>query len=250
VRLTALTEAGGRGPWSNAAEINLISGPGPLDPRLGVWSSAIGFPLVPASAAQLPDGKILTWSAFQPNTFVGGTGRTQTAILDPATATVSGRTVTETGHDMFCPGTALLPDGRVHVSGGSDSGKTSIYNFGDNSWTVGATMVVPRGYHGATTMADGRVFTVGGSWSGGVGGKNGEVWSSSTGWQPLPGVSVEAILTQDPEGIYRSDNHAWLFSWKKAGFSTPVQVGSSTGSTRLEAAASARPACAGTTATP
>jgi galactose oxidase len=93
VRLTALTEAGGRSPWSNAAEINLLSGLPRDDPRFGVWSSAIGFPIVPAGAAQLPNGKLLTGSAYQPYNFSGGTRKTQTAILDPATSAVSQRTV-------------------------------------------------------------------------------------------------------------------------------------------------------------
>jgi galactose oxidase len=213
VRLTALTEAGGRGPWSNAAEINLLAGVPQNDPRFGVWSSSIGFPLVPAAAAHLPNGKLLTWSAYQPDSFIGGTGRTQTAILDPATSSVSQRTVTETGHDMFCPGTAVLPDGRVQVTGGNDSGKTSFYNPANDTWTAGPAMSIPRGYHAATTLPDGRVFTLGGSWSGGLGGKNGEVWSPSGGWQQLSGVPVTPILTNDPEGIYRADNHGWIFAW-------------------------------------
>jgi galactose oxidase len=178
-----------------------------------VWSSGIGFPLVPAAAAQLPNGKVLTWSAFQPDGFVGGTGRTQTAILDPATSAVSSRTVTETGHDMFCPGTALLPDGRVQVTGGNDSGKTSIYDPAADTWTAGAAMNIPRGYHASTTLSDGRVFTLGGSWSGGLGGKNAEVWSPSTGWQRLTGVPVAPMLTGDPQGVYRADNHGWFFAW-------------------------------------
>ena len=147
VRLTALTEAGGRGPWSNAAEINLLAGVPGNDPTYGIWSGAIGFPLVPAAAAQLPNGKLLTWSAYHPGSFVGGTGQTQTAILDPATSAVSQRTVTETGHDMFCPGTAMLPDGRVQVTGGNDSGKTASTPAND-TWTTGPTMTIPRGYHG------------------------------------------------------------------------------------------------------
>jgi galactose oxidase len=213
VRLTALTEAGGRGQWSNAAEINLLSGLPRDDPRFGVWSSGIGFPIVPAGAAQLPNGKLLTWSAYQPYNFSGGTGKTQTAILDPATSAVSQRTVTETGHDMFCPGTAMLPDGRVQVTGGNDSGKTSFYNPANDTWTTGPTMTIPRGYQGATTLPDGRVFTLGGSWSGGLGGKNGEVWSTGAGWQRLAGVPVAPILTNDAEGVYRADNHGWFFSW-------------------------------------
>jgi galactose oxidase len=213
VRLTALTEAGGRGPWSNAAEINLLSGLPSNDPRFGVWSGGIGFPLVPVAGAQLPNGKLLTWAAYQTDRFAGGTGRTQTATLDPITSAVSQRTVTETGHDMFCPGTAMLPDGRVLVSGGNDSGKTSIYNPADDTWTTGATMNITRGYHASTTLPDGRVFTLGGSWSGGLGGKHAEVWSPSTGWRRLTAISVTPILTNDPEGVYRSDNHGWFFSW-------------------------------------
>jgi galactose oxidase len=213
VRLTALSEAGGRGPWSNAAEINLLSGVPPNDPRFGVWSGGIGFPLVPAAGALLHTGKVLTWAAYQADRFVGGTGRTQTATLDPVTSAVSQRTVTETGHDMFCPGTAMLPDGRVLVSGGNDSGKTSIYNPANDTWTTGASMNITRGYHASTTLPDGRVFTLGGSWSGGVGGKNAEVWSPSTGWRRLTGISATPILTNDPDGVYRADNHGWFFSW-------------------------------------
>jgi galactose oxidase len=169
--------------------------------------------LVPGSAAQLPNGKLLTWSAFRPDQFVGGTGQTHTAILDPVTSAVSPRTVSETGHDMFCPGTALLPDGRVHVSGGNDSGKTSIYAPATDTWTADATMTIPRGYHATTTLPDGRVFALGGSWSGGLGGKNGEVWSPGVGWGRLTGVLVTPILTKDPEGVFRSDNHGWFFAW-------------------------------------
>jgi galactose oxidase len=29
----------------------------------------------------------------------------------------------------------------------------------------------------------------------------------------LPGVPADAILTADPGGVYRADNHAWLFGW-------------------------------------
>jgi hypothetical protein len=32
-------------------------------------------------------------------------------------------------------------------------------------------------------------------------------------WTLLPGVPVTPILTNDPEGMYRADNHAWLFGW-------------------------------------
>ena len=39
-------------------------------------------------------------------------------------------------------------------------------------------MNIPRGYNASTLLADGSVLTLGGSWSGGVGGKHGEIWTA------------------------------------------------------------------------
>jgi galactose oxidase len=221
VRLTVLSEAGNRGPWSSAAEINLLGPSGSVVPQRGTFSAPIGFPLVPVAAAQLPNGKILTWSAFQSDNYVGGRGRTMTATYDPDTGVVTQRTITETGHDMFCPGIATLPDGRIMVMGGNNSEKTSIYDPDTDAWTSGPAMTTPRGYEAAATLSDGRVFIIGGSWSGGYGGYNGsphkagEVWSAGTGWTALPGADAAPMLTADknPTGDYRKDNHAWLFAW-------------------------------------
>ena len=59
------------------------------------------------------------------------------------------------------------------------------------------------------------MFILGGSWSGGLGGKIGEIWRWGTGeFSKLPGVPVEPILTDDPQGVYRADNYGWFFSWK------------------------------------
>ena len=185
VRLTAQSEAGTRGPWTSAAEINLLGPSGSVVPQRGSWSAPVGFPLVPVAAAQLPNGKILTWSAFAPDAFSGGRGRTMTATYDPATGVVTQRTVTETGHDMFCPGISVLADGRIVVTGGNDSAKTSIYNPATDAWTTGPAMTTARGYQASATLSDGRVFTIGGSWSGPVGGsgstphKAGEVYSTA-----------------------------------------------------------------------
>ncbi|HEU4346737.1 MAG TPA: discoidin domain-containing protein [Actinoplanes sp.] len=232
VRLTAQSEAGARGPWSSAAEINLLGPSGAIVPARGKWSAPVGFPLVPVAAAQLPNGKILTWSSYATNAFSGGRGKTVTAVYDPATGVVTQRTVTETGHDMFCPGISVLRDGRIVVTGGNDSAKTSIYNPATNAWATGPVMTTPRGYQASTTLSDGRVFTIGGSWSGPIGGVNGaphkagEVYSTSTGWKALPGARVEPMLTADANtnGDYRKDNHAWLFAWSNA---TVLQAGPS-----------------------
>jgi galactose oxidase len=113
---------------------------------------------------------------------------------------------------MFCPGISLDATGRVVVTGGNDAAKTSIYSVANNAWTSAPDMQLPRGYQAQTTFSDGRTFTIGGSWSGGYGGKDGEVYDPATNtWTLLPGCPVEKILTQDAQGEFRSDNHAWLF---------------------------------------
>jgi hypothetical protein len=57
-----------------------------------------------------------------------------------------------------------------------------------------------------------QVFLLGGSWKGGRGGKTGEILSDGV-WQLLSGVSATSILTADPQGVYRADNHGWFFGW-------------------------------------
>ncbi|QFZ24607.1 DUF1929 domain-containing protein [Saccharothrix syringae] len=211
VRLTALTEAGGRGPWTSAAEVDLL---GPTDPSaVGAWGPVTGFPIVPVASALLPNNKLLTWSAYAADNFGGSNGYTQTAVMDLTTGQVTQRRVDNTGHDMFCPGTSVLPDGRVLVTGGSNAAETSIYDPVADTWTDAADMAIPRGYQGQTTLSTGEAFTVGGSWSGGEGGKTAEVYSpASNSWRVLPGVRPEPFLTADPRGVYRADNHAWLFA--------------------------------------
>ena len=174
------------------------------------WSRPFDVGLVAAAAANLPDGRVLLWAADSRVAFSTDLGRTYSAFFDPANNSVSQRLVTETGHDMFCPGTNLLADGTVMVTGGLSSTKTSL--FANGVWTIGAEMNKGRGYHGAATLSNGDAFTIGGSWSGGNGDKVGEVWSTNSGWRKLPNFNADPIIAPDPEGVYRGDNHAWLFA--------------------------------------
>ena len=179
-------------------------------PERSRWSAAASLPLVPAAGANLPDGRVLLWSARDRFEFGGNAGRTYTVVLNPSTGQTTERLVTETGHDMFCPGTSNLPDGRVMVTGGSSDNKTSIFNPSTNVWTTAAAPRITRAYHANTVLADGSVFMIGGSWSGGVGNKHGERWTESGGWQLLPGVRVDSMLSVDPSRNFGMDSHFWL----------------------------------------
>jgi len=128
---------------------------------LAQWSPLVGLSLVPAAGTVLGDGKVLLWSSNARTTFEGGSGHTYTTLFDPATLTATERDVTETAHDMFCPGTSRLPDGRLLVNGGIGAGLASLYDPLTNTWSNAAGMNIARGYNANTVLADGSVMTIG-----------------------------------------------------------------------------------------
>lgn len=190
---------------------------------LGQWGPTIDFPLIPVAAAVEHDsGKVLVWSSFMESRFtktpdgVSPGGKTVTGTYDPSTKTVSEQTVTNTHHDMFCPGIAVDASGRVVVTGGNDAPKTSVFDPSSNSWTSAADMTIGRGYQSQATISDGRIFVIGGSWAGGIGNKNGEIYDTGANkWTKLPDCLSTALYTEDGEGPYKRDNHPWLFAWKQ-----------------------------------
>ncbi|RAR01957.1 galactose oxidase [Stemphylium lycopersici] len=218
VRITATSEAqNAANQWTSVAEINVFQDTAYTAPASGkgLWEKTIDFPLVPAAVSLLTNGKLLVWSAFAKDNFGGARGYTQTAIYDPVTGQSSELEVSNTAHDMFCPGISLDFNGQVIVTGGSNAAKTSIYNAAGSGWTAATDMQIARGYQSTATCSDGRIFNIGGSWSGGRGGKNGEIYTPSTNtWSLIQNALVSPMLTADRGGVWRSDNHAWLFGWK------------------------------------
>jgi galactose oxidase len=105
------------------------------------------LPIVPSASANLPDGRVVFWSAYSKMNFGGNRGETWISIFDPTTGLSTEALIENTNHDMFCPGTAVLPDGRVMVTGGSSSGKVTFYDQGTDTWSSGQDMNIGRGYH-------------------------------------------------------------------------------------------------------
>ncbi|KAH6986621.1 hypothetical protein EDB80DRAFT_731744 [Ilyonectria destructans] len=230
VRLVAISEAHDN-PWISIAELNVYAASSFSAPKpgLGRWGPTLDFPVVPVAGAVEPiSGRVVVCS-----------------VWDPATGIITQRNITITHHDMFCPGISIDGDGQIVVTGGNDAKKTSLYDSPSDTWITGPEMNIARGYQSSATTSDGRVFTIGGSWSGPRGGKNGEIYDPKLKkWTLLPGALVTPMLTADKEGIYhpssaklsqpihplsdsiyRADNHGWLFGWKKG---TVFQAGPST----------------------
>lgn len=225
LRISTSSEAQGLGnAWSSIAELYVYSPDTSLNGATyvppskvtqGSWDVTLNLPIVPAAGAISGDNVVVFWSAFRPDLFSGGTGLTDTALWTPSSQVVTPKTVSNTGHDMFCPGISMDANGLIVVTGGNDAKKTSNYSPATGAWTTGAQMALGRGYQAQTTIGDGRIFTIGGSWSGGYGGKNGEIYNSTSNtWKNVTGCPVSVILTNDAQGAFRTDNHAWLFAWK------------------------------------
>jgi hypothetical protein len=168
--------------------------------------------LVATHAANLPDGRIISFSAWkelafglQDNTFID---RTDGYIWDPgkgATPNISQSSFMQADagdntqgtsnpldHDMFCAGLAMLPDGRLFAGGGgsfdSNGGqpaisqyKTSYFDFRTSAWSAGNddNMKTAHWYGTAVALPDNRVFMVGG----GGGSNTAEILNASgTAW--------------------------------------------------------------------
>jgi galactose oxidase len=181
----------------------------------GKWSDVLEFPIVPISAALMPNGKVVTWSSWDRFDFSGDPAKryqTMTATFDPSNDSVSEKLITQTKHDMFCPGTALLSDGRLLVNGGGPYiATTSIYSSANNAWTNTASMNRKRWYNSSTTLADGTVFTLGGVSDSGGDPKTiveaGERWNGSS-WQMLSGAKTQPLFDGVSTGhLSRAEQH-------------------------------------------
>lgn len=216
VRLVAVTSSR---TWVGISELNIYANlyTIPQSPTKGRWGPTIVLPVVPASAAQEAGGQIMLWSSWGDDRFHATPGgKTAMARWDYRTHSVTKRVVTDTQHDMFCPGIAIDGSGLMVVTGGNDAAQTSLYDAAADKWEPASAMNIERGYQASTTLSDGRVFVIGGSWAGGSNfDKSGEVYSPATrNWTRLPEAKARPMYTQDSEGPWRADNHGWLFGWK------------------------------------
>jgi hypothetical protein len=135
----------------------------------GHWSDVIPSQVVPIHIHLLPNGKVLYWDRH--NHMKGW--ELGPLLWDMATETaVTAGTV---DYDLFCSGHALLPDGRLLVTGGHidmpypfDSGvgedKASIYDPATNTWLRLPQMNAGRWYPSNVSLADGDMLVVGGGY--------------------------------------------------------------------------------------
>lgn len=167
----------------------------------GEWSSVIDWPHIAVSAANLPDGRVLTFASNERTSFPGGKEYTYAAVWDPATG--SFLDVPHNSHDMFCAATTMLEDGSIFVNGGrNDSQLTSTFNYKTNRWENADLMNRGRWYPGSVALPSGEVVTA----IGRGGSRYPELWSPAGGWRLLTGADLTGAILNRDTGY----QHDWL----------------------------------------
>ncbi|MCW2719963.1 glyoxal oxidase [Pseudonocardia sp.] len=188
-----------------------------LDPLTlrGRWEPVFLLPNVAIHTHVLPDGRVLMWGRrdspaqsldteppgpltlggpvadaatctpfiWQPDTGTHGRGaEVTTTPTGPTPPRAGGGTV-----NLFCSGHAFLPDGRLlvaggHLADGNGPAQTCLFDPGTGQWTASATMGNGRWYPTLTTLPDGSVLILAGSF-GPQGAQHNtvpEIWTAGT----------------------------------------------------------------------
>lgn len=161
----------------------------------GQWGPVIAWPHVAVSAANLPDGRVLTWSGSERDTWPS-TEQTYSGTWDPATGAFV--EVFHDSHNMFCAHLAMAEDGRVFVNGGrnqTNSPWTSLFDYRDNSWVQIENMTSGgRWYPTTLALTDGDMFTAIGT---ATNQRNPDRWDANTGWQVQGGIDFNDMVLDD-----------------------------------------------------
>jgi N-acetylneuraminic acid mutarotase len=141
-----------------------------FDPATRTWtaSGSLPEPFGGHTAILLANGMVLIAGGDVPRG-PGAAGSAHAAVYDAAVGTWTATRSMTTAR--LAQAAALLPDGRVLVSGGGSFGdrqaptyaSVELYDPATRTWTATADMTSARAGHTATTLADGRVLAVGGA---------------------------------------------------------------------------------------
>jgi len=160
--------------WTLRADTTNVEG--------GAWSEPEDWPVLAVHATVLPTGNVFVWDAT-PDDFDIGFGtreyhdpqrnQTRVTVWNPTTNEHVETFNPDGSGDLFCAGSVHLTDGRIIFAGGDSgvSGKngasinSTIYNPWTNRWKSTDSMHAARWYSSATSLSNGEVLTVGGSYN-------------------------------------------------------------------------------------
>jgi len=159
---------------------------------IGEWSSVIQWPHIAISAANLPDGRIVTWSSTETNAFPSNREFTHSAVFNPINNTFEN--TDSDFHDMFCAGITLMEDGSIVASGGNPfDSRTSTFNPLTMDWGPLADMNDTRWYGANVTLPNNKVFS---SFAKNAGNRS-EVYDPKINtWTPTPNANMQTLVDE------------------------------------------------------
>jgi galactose oxidase len=189
-----------------AASASVVSAAVAITPTqqgdLGAWTAPFDWPVVAVHLHLMRGGQVLSF----------GLKRTP-LVWDISTGVF---TEVPSATLVFCSGHALLPDGRLLVTGGHilhDRGlpDVNIFDPATRAWIPVAPMAQGRWYPSTTVLANGDMLTVGGADSSATMVTVPEVWNGSS-WRRLIGANLSLPyypwLFQAPNGKVFYAGHA------------------------------------------
>lgn len=122
---------------------------------VGAWTEPFDLGLVAVHSTLLPNGRVMYWDY------------TGVRVFDPVTNQITSNS--GPGYVLYCSGHSQLGDGRLFVTGGQDDNgdgliNASIYDWKTDTWTPVPDMNLPRWYPTNTTLPNGDVLTISGSY--------------------------------------------------------------------------------------
>ena len=230
---------------------------------LARWSPVISLPLIPVAAAVRPDGKVLVWGGGRSLRFrQRGRPDLHGDLRSGRPASSTERLATETGHDMFCPGTRQPRRTAASWSTAASQQREDQHLRPGARGLVGdgaRAMNIPRGYQGngparrRLGVDAGRLVERAASAT-----STARCGTEATGWRRLAGRADRSVpVGSIPRGIFGIDSHLWLLrGGQRPRASMPAPASPCTGSTPtgngrvLAASARAATTSSASTATP
>jgi hypothetical protein len=164
----------------------------PSEATTGAWGPVVPWDIVPLHMILMPNGNIIAWGKRDVLPDTMGMPR----LWNPAAGPPTSARMIDVDTMLFCAGFALMPDGRLLVSGGhlkDDRGiPTTRFFTQDGVVTDGPNMAHGRWYPTVTVLPDGRALTMAGRDQNNAVVMTPEIWESNH-WVELPGAGALEI---------------------------------------------------------
>ncbi|MGB7183051.1 MAG: RICIN domain-containing protein, partial [Burkholderiaceae bacterium] len=173
--------------FTNSA-LNIVSSPD----KGGEWGSLIDWPHIAITAGNMPDGRILTWSSTEIDSFPSNREFTHAAVFDPTTE--SFLTVNNGFHDMFCAGVTMLENGNVLAAGGNPQDRrTSEFDWQTTLWSSRSLMNSNRWYGTTLALPDDQVFA---TFAKSAGNTSERFNPRDNTWTLTPGATMQTLVNE------------------------------------------------------